>query len=296
MLGGVSSYAAVRSLSLEDGRDLCVREWSGRRGNAVVLLHGLLDSSEGWAQLCGALRGQRIAFDLPGFGYSAPPPRGSLAGYARDIAEGLDALEVDSFTLIGHSLGGAVAAALAELMPDRIEALILLAPAGFGPLYLADAVSLPGVRNLVHAALPHLLTNRVAVSACYKAMVSNGKTPDPGLVERLTGRGELLADGVREATRALVEASRSRDAFHRGEMRYRGPVSGIWGDRDRVVPASHSQGLRSAFPHAQIEIWRGMGHHPTRERFEEVVELVGRTTATLRPVPDRPAHAPSKAA
>jgi pimeloyl-ACP methyl ester carboxylesterase len=278
-----ASIAQVRSLRLDDGRELCVREWPAAGEETLVLLHGLLDSSEGWEELCGAVGGRRIAFDLPGFGYSDPPRRGSLAGYARDIAEGLEALELGRFTLVGHSLGGAVAACLAELMPKRIEALILLAPAGFGHIHLAEALSLPGVRNLLEAALPVLLSNRLALSAGYMAMVSNGRTPDDGLVERVTSRGGALADGVREATRAVVDASRSPDAFHRRSLRYGGPVYGVWGDGDRLVPSAHARGLRTACGHAQVEIWPGMGHHATRERFERLVALVERATAAGRP-------------
>lgn len=50
-------------------------------------------------------------------------------------------------------LGGAVATALAELMPERVAGLVLLAPAGFGRIHLAEAVSLPGVRHVVQATL-----------------------------------------------------------------------------------------------------------------------------------------------
>src|SRR3979411_1237199 len=98
--------AAVQSLALRDGRALCVRRWPGGGEEPLVLLHGLLDSSEGWSQLSQRLSG--IAFDLPGFGHSDPPSRGSIAGYARDVAEGLDMLGVNRMTLVGHSLGGAI--------------------------------------------------------------------------------------------------------------------------------------------------------------------------------------------
>jgi pimeloyl-ACP methyl ester carboxylesterase len=242
----------------------------------------LLDSSEGWRRLCEATSGTRIAFDLPGFGHSDPPHRGSLAGYARDVAEGLDALGVERCTVVGHSLGGAVAAALAELIPERIDALILLAPAGFGRIHLAEAVSIPGFRNMVDAALPFLLANGLAMSAGYMTMVSNGRAPEPDLVERVTRHGGRMADGFREATRAVVEAARSDGAFHRRRLCYRGPVHAVWGDRDRLVPSGHSHGVLTAFPHARVEIWRGMGHHATRERFDDVVALVARGAASSR--------------
>lgn len=268
--------AAVESLRLRDGRRLCVRQWLGQGDSTLVLLHGLLDSSEGWTRVCEAVGGRRLAFDLPGFGYSEPPRRGSLAGYAADVAEGLGELGVERFAVVGHSLGGAVAAALSELAPDRIDALVLLAPAGFGRIHLAEAVSIPGVRGLVRAALPFALSSSFAVRAGYYAMVTNGKLPDPALVERVTSHGWELVSGAREGTRAIVEAGRSRTAFHRRRLRFSGPVFAVWGDRDRLVPVEHRTGLHAAFPQAQIELWPGMGHHPTRERFDDLIALVRR--------------------
>jgi pimeloyl-ACP methyl ester carboxylesterase len=273
---------------------LCARRWPGAGEDTLVLLHGLLDSSEGWSRLCERLSGERVAFDLPGFGHSDPPSRGSIAGYARDVAEGLEMLDVNRVTLVGHSLGGAVAAALAELLPDRVAALVLLAPAAFGRIHLVEAVSIPGVRKLVEGALPVLLSSRLAVTAGYVTMVTNGKSPEPALVERVTSRGRSLVDGVREGTRSLSEAGRSPNAFQRRRVRYDGPVHAVWGDRDRLVPLSHRHGVRAAFPQARIHVWAGMGHHPLRERTDDLIELVqkaiaegnGRNRAATLPLSD----------
>ena len=277
-----SSAASVRSITLTDGRSLCARRWRGSGRHTVVFLHGLLDSSEGWTHLCERMDCGRIAFDLPGFGHSDAPPEGSIAGYARDVAEGIEALGLKRFTLVGHSLGGAVAASLAELMPTRVGALVLLAPAGFGRIHLAEAISIPGVRNVVHAALPFALTSSLAVTAGYMAMVTNGVTPERRLVHRVTSSGKDLVHGAREGTRAVVEAGRSRTAFHRRQMAYDGPVFAVWGEQDRLVPTSHRRGVRIAFPHAEIELWPGMGHHPARERFADLLGLVVRAAAAGR--------------
>ena len=271
------SIAEVRSLHLRHGRTLCVRRWPGA-GPTLVFLHGLLDSSEGWTPVCEALGGTRIAFDLPGFGYSDPPPSGSLAAYAQDLAEGLQALGDPGFTLVGHSLGGAVAAALAELLPGRVDALVLLAPAGFGRIAVADAISLPGVRHVAQAVLPLMLSNQHAIRLAYTAMVGNGAAPERDLLERVTTRGAALAAGAREATRAVVDGARSSESFHRRRVRYEGPVYAVWGDRDRLVPPAHAGGLQSALPQARIEIWPGMGHHPMRERRDDVIALVAGAT------------------
>jgi len=269
-----SLVAGVTTLKLEDGRSLCVRRWPGS-GDPLVLLHGLLDSSEGWNHLA-ELPCERIAFDLPGFGHSDPPPRGSLAGYAKDIADGLEMLGVERFNLVGHSLGGGIAAALAEMMPERVGAVVLLAPVGFGRIRLAELASLPGLRALLQATLPLALSSRLAVTAAYFAMVSNGLLPEAEVVDRVTGPGGRLVAGAREGTRAAADAGRSRYAFHRRGIAYDGPVFAIWGNDDRLVPASHRAGVLAALPQAQVDVWSGMGHHPIRERFEELIATIER--------------------
>jgi pimeloyl-ACP methyl ester carboxylesterase len=272
-----SPIAAIETHRLSDGRTLCARRWPGSNRHGTVFLHGLLDSSEGWTPLCERLTGTRVAFDLPGFGFSDAPARGSIEGYARDVAEGLASIGLKRFTLVGHSLGGAVATALAELMPDRVSGLVLLAPAGFGHIRLAEVLSLPGMRELVGVGLPFALRSRLAVTLAYLTMVTGGARPEPELVERVTSRGHVLVDGVREATRAIVDCGRAEDAFHRRRVRYEGPVCAIWGDRDRLVPVAHRLAVRTAFPNARIELWEGMGHHPVRERFDELTQLIVRS-------------------
>lgn len=273
----------VRSLTLSDGRALCVRYWPGEGERALVFLHGLLDSSEGWTELCGQLRCTRVAVDLAGFGYSDPPSQGSIAGYARDVSEAIEAIGLRRFVVVGHSLGGAVATALAELLPDRVSGLLLLAPAGFGRIQLAEAISMPGVRKMVQTALPFALSSGLAVTLGYMTMVTNGRTPERSVVERVTSRSRPLVDGAREGTRAVVDAGRSRHAFHRRRLAYSGPVFVVWGERDRLVPPAHRHGVRRAFPHAEIELWPGMGHHPVRERFDDLLALVLRATAATHP-------------
>jgi pimeloyl-ACP methyl ester carboxylesterase len=234
--------------------------------------------------VCERLSGVRVAIDLPGFGFSDAPPVGSINGYARDVAEGLASLGLTRFTLVGHSLGGAVATALAELMPERVTGLVLLAPTGFGRVHLAEAASLPGVREVVGAALPFALGSRLAVTLAYLGLVTSGARPEAELVERVTLHARAAVAGVREGTRAIVESGRARDAFHRRRVRYDGPVHVIWGARDRLVSAQHRMGVRAALPQAQIELWEGMGHHPLRERFDELTRLI----ANIAGEPQRP--------
>jgi pimeloyl-ACP methyl ester carboxylesterase len=277
--GARADGATVRSLSLPDGRRLAARCWMLGGPGTLVVLHGLLDSSEGWRALSEQITGTVIAIDLPGFGLSDPAPIGSMAGYAQDVADALAQLGIDRYALLGHSLGGAVAAALAERSPGAVSAVMLLAPAGFGRIGLAELASLPGVRDVVQAALPFALSSRLAVAATFRTMIANGRAPDPEIVDRILARAGQLRAGAREALRALVESGRSPEAFHRRELAYRGPVQVIWGERDRLVPPGHRHGVRRALPQAQIDVWPAMGHHPLCERPDELFAAIRRLLA-----------------
>src|SRR5437016_8151762 len=78
----------VRDVRLEQGRRLRVRSWPGE-GRPLVLLHGLLDDSEGWSSLAMDTRRPCIAVDLPGFDGSDLPLRPRISAYADDVATGL---------------------------------------------------------------------------------------------------------------------------------------------------------------------------------------------------------------
>jgi pimeloyl-ACP methyl ester carboxylesterase len=261
------------AVALPDGRRVSVECWRGE-GAPLVLLHGLLDCAAGWRHLAQAMHRPCYALDLPGFGDSDCPTRNRISAYAEDVQAALAALDVHQFTLVGHSLGGAVATRLAERLRDDVTALVLMAPAGFGRIHLAEAVHLPGIRTLVRHGLPLALQNPVTAFGVYMAVVGNGHRPDSELVARLRKNAYRWAPGAQCANEAITASGLSPRAFYRRQIDYHGPVRALWGDRDRLVPLAHRDGVTTAFPHAQVSVWKGMGHHPQRERPNELALFI----------------------
>ena len=270
---GIDRVGRTIAVELSDGRRVSLECWPGD-GAPLVLLHGLLDCAVGWNHLARMMGRPCYAFDLPGFGDSDCPTRNRISAYAEDVQAALAALDVHDFTLVGHSLGGAVATALAERLRDDVAALVLLAPAGFGRIHLAEAIQLPGVRTLVRHGLPLALMNPVSALGVYMAVVGNGHLPDPELVERLRKNAHRWAPGAACANEAITAAGRSRRAFYRREVDYRGPVLALWGEHDRLVPLAHRDGVMTALPQAQVSVWKRMGHHPQRERPRELGQFI----------------------
>lgn len=263
----------VRDVLLPGGRRLRARTRDGR-GRPLVLLHGLFDDSEGWSDLAHNTTRPCVAIDLPGFGGSDLPARPRVSAYADDVIAGLAQLRVDSCVLVGHSLGGAVATSVAERSDDLVCGLALLAPAGYGHIRIAEAFALPGVVDVAELALPFALVSPLTVTAAYATFVAHGNLPSKDLTTRLRRRAFRSGPGVRAAVVAIAAAGRSSHGFAHRSVGYRGPVAALWGEHDALVPVGHLESLRRALPQAHGEVWRGMGHHPQRERPAELDEFI----------------------
>jgi pimeloyl-ACP methyl ester carboxylesterase len=262
----------LRDVTLADGRRLRVRCWPGR-GMPLVLLHGLFDDAVGWDALARDTHRPCYAVDLPGFGASDCPTRPRLSAYAEDLVQGLEALGVEECTLVGHSLGGGIAVAVAE-RSDAVRALALLAPVGFGPILIAEAMTLPGVLEVSRLMLPFALFSPLTVTAAYTTFVAHGHLPSRDLMARLRKRAFRSGPGVRAATLAIAASGRSPRGFAHRPVAFDGPVAAVWGGRDALVPLEHADALRDALPQAHVEIWRGMGHHPQRERPGDLARFI----------------------
>ena len=246
------------------GRRLCGWRWPGA-GAPLVLLHGLLDCAAGWDGIARATPRPCVALDLPGFGGSDAPTRPRISAYAEAVTWALAELDVSDAVLVGHSLGGAVATAVAERAPERIRSLVLLAPAGFGRIHLAEAISIPGIRNLAAAALPLALANPLVLTAAYMTMISAGQRPEADLLERVMRQAVRAMPGARDGTRAVVAAGQLR-------ARVRTPARRVRRARQRALgparPSRLARARRRRAPRAATNRRARMERHgsppPTR--------------------------------
>ena len=106
---------------------------SGGEGTPIVLIHGLSSSMGFWEyQVEELAKTHRVlALDLPGYGASSRPDAPCTPPwYADVVSDWMDAQGLDNAVIMGHSMGGQVAMELALRHPERVERLILSAPAG----------------------------------------------------------------------------------------------------------------------------------------------------------------------
>ena len=246
------------------------------RGPAVVLVHGLGGFAESWRHNIGSLaaRATVYAIDLPGFGRSAKPRAVySLAFFARTLHAFLDGVGVTHASLVGHSLGAAVAVTYALTRPARVERLALLSGCvpGFAwrPGWRARVMATPGVGEAL-ALCGCAALYRAAIAKCFHA-------PAPEEVAFLVGC-EYAARTSAAARAAWLGTVRSLAAdFVDRRVDYRRaiatldlPVLLVHGRQDPAIPPAHCADAAAGFPRASARWLDACGHFPHIEHAQVV--------------------------
>lgn len=196
---------------------------SGSGGMPLVLVHGLGVSGAYWGRVQPLLAERRpvYAVDLPGFGRTTHPRAVlDIAGQARALRDWLSAIGLSQVHLMGHSAGGQVAAAFADVYPGRVARLILV----------ASTIGRGSPKLLPH--LPWLLYD----------LLREG----PSLLP------VLIADGLRAGPRHILrtDAAITEDDTLATVARLTLPIAVIRGTRDTIVSDAETQQLLRAAPHA----------------------------------------------
>jgi pimeloyl-ACP methyl ester carboxylesterase len=143
-------------------------------------------------------------------------------------------------------------------------------------------VTLPGVIQVAELALPLALLNPLVCTAAYSTFVAHGRLPSRDLVQRLRRRAWQSGAGVRAAVEAIAFAGRDPRGYTRRAIDFEGPVAALWGANDALVSRSHIPALQAALPQAHVEVWQGMGHHPQRERPQQLATFIEMRAARAR--------------
>jgi pyruvate dehydrogenase E2 component (dihydrolipoamide acetyltransferase) len=231
----------------------------------AVFVHGFGGDLSSWQFNQPRLSQERAtyALDLLGHGGSSKVLKsGHLDELVAGVVDALDALGLGKVHLIGHSLGGAAALAIAATSPDRVATLSLIAPAGFGNridgTYIRDFIAAQRTRDL-QRCLGRLFHNPEAVG---RRMVD-----ETAQYKR--------TDGVQQALQQIADACFGADEkFDRDLSRLAAldmPAMVIWGQEDTILSAEALSRLPAHVPGHKIE---AAGHMPQMESAARVNELL----------------------
>lgn len=237
-------------------------------GRAVVLIHGLSGQMGNFThslvdRLAGDFR--VVAFDRPGSGYSTRSPNSpaGVRAQAATLAKAIRVMKLERPMIVGHSLGGAVALAIALDEPDCAGALALIAP-------LTRAVARPPAvfRGLaIRAALIRLLvawTLATPVSLIARRVaLKQVFAPEPVPTDFATAGGGLLGLRPRNVYAASSDTVAANDDLEAMTPRYssiRVPVGILYGRGDRILnPRAQGEAMKEKIPGLDFELVDG-GH------------------------------------
>lgn len=252
-------------------------EAAGERGPPLVLLHGIGGNAPSFRPLVHHLAGHLrcVAWNMPGYGGSAPLVPVTFEGLAERLAAFLDERRLASAHLLGHSIGGMIAQEFALRFPGRVRSLVLVATtAAFGSRdgefqrrFVAERTA-PLDAGLGMAALARELVPSLL-----------GEDPDP---EAAALAGASLASVPEDAYRAALECLVT---FDRREAlaQLRVPALLVAGEYDRQAPAAVMERMAARMPDARFACVAGAGHLLPLERPRELAAVVSDFLRRIEP-------------
>lgn len=260
---GLTKHAA----DTVDGRTVYFK---GGQGPDMVLLHGFGANKENWLAIAPRLMRHYTVWipDLIGFGESDRPAnaRFHIEAQAERVVRWLDGVGVKSFHVMGNSMGGYMAGALAANFPNRVLSACLLNPAG--------------VKGAEHTAIGQAFTESgkiILAPSTFKEyeyiidLCFNGKAPPmPGFMRKYFGRMSIRNKALLD--RVFMEFVIPDANVSLNDMVANTPVPlmVVWGDSDLLVHSSGLALLKQAQPAIQDLMLENTGHCPMVDRASQV--------------------------
>jgi pyruvate dehydrogenase E2 component (dihydrolipoamide acetyltransferase) len=241
------------------------REWLRRgEGAPIVFIHGLCSDLNAWRPVFRLLPETRpaLAIDLPGHGLSSLREEASFEALV-EAARGVMIEEgATQAHLVGHSLGGAVVAALSDAPGVKPLSLMLIAPAGLGeetnPAFFDGFLQADTEAGLT-PWLNLLVTDPASLGSALAAATLRGRIERP------------LVAAQRRLAKALLKEGRQTIDIRDGLKAPTIPVKVLFGEEDRITPAHHAEGLSGL---VALHRFAKIGHMPHLEARREVARLI----------------------
>lgn len=245
--------------------------------HVVLCVHGWACSVYSYRRLMplvAELGARVVAIDLPGHGLSEKPndPRlYTLDGLVECVIAALDALGVERCTFVGHSMGGPICARAAVVAPARVEALALLAPAGFGTergLRILRAIT----PRAVAPALPYLV-GRWMVSSVLHSVYGSLYRPTARDVDEYWAPSQF--HGFVRSIWDLLHGFEWNAGLDRGFGTISVPTVIMDGVRDSLIVRKWVSRYAEVIPNARLEVIEGCGHVVPEEAPAIVAGAIG---------------------
>lgn len=262
---------------------LSVRLQKTGSGPPLLLIHTIRTQLEYFRSLAPLLAGSHTvyAIDLPGHGHSPIDPGASFDEpyFRRAVIRFIEQLDLSDVTIVGESIGGALALTVAASLPQRVKRVYAINPYDYETRY-GDGIRRGNwLANFIIGSLQIPLLG--AVNASLENKLILGKIMGGGYHDRRKLPADLLAEfddvarrpGYKRTARKVLAGwrswSRARDYYRQISA----PVTLIYGDSDWSRPDERER-TRSLIPAAQMVTLKNTGHFAAVENPSELARVI----------------------
>lgn len=251
---------------------LKIRYLESGKGNDrhVLFIHGLGSSADRWLGIPDVLSTNfhTIALDLPGFGKSDKPAtmEYTIENFRETIVDFINELAINDgkTSIVGHSLGGYIAAEVTIENKNLVERLVLIDSSGM-------------LKKLTPLLEEYLMATidptKEKVRKVFEQMVAVPTRIPSKLVEGFIARINL--PNAKYAFKSTLENSANTQiGLGRLKLIENIPTLILWGIKDKVIPTKHSKLFKEAIMNSRIEIIQDAGHTPFAEKPDQVCEIL----------------------
>jgi len=241
-------------------------------GPPLVLIMGYRLNSSAWpATFIEQLARQFtvITLDNRGTGLSDKPVEGyAIANMARDVRGVLDELAIAEVSMLGYSMGGAIAQEFVRQFPERVSRLILCATLAGGPQASYASSSVVSVMRDLDGLSPEQAARRI-----WKVTYAPGYLEEHRTLAEDQMRREIALPTPLHAADLQFQAFAEFDGSD-ALAEIRCPTLVLTGDRDELIPPQNSQMMSTLIPNAKLAVIPGGGHRVLWEATEICVDLI----------------------
>ncbi len=274
------------------------------RGSPIVLIHCYTCSMKWWDKLSPLLTAEHrvIRVDLLGHGGSEKPKAGyAIEDQARGVAEALSELDVDRAIVVGHSLGGTVATALATESPDLVAGVVDIDQApdnSYGDLGVAAKL---GYVPIIGQAMDRLV--QIGPASAVEDQYHDVFAPGFSIPSGFDDPDQVVEDLRAMTYTAFTDSAEAEDDYTDEQpLNERLTQSGvpllvIFGAEDQIYDAEKAIAAYREVPGARTVLLQGAGHSPNVEIPDQVAPLIEKFAAeqAAPPVVNPPAGAKKNA-
>lgn len=251
---------------------------SGPEGAPIVLLHCFGCSLQWWDAIAPSLNENHrlIRIDLVGHGGSEKPKSGyEISSQGSAVSEALSELGVRGATVVGHSMGGVVATAVAESASEIVDRVVLI-----GTASEAGSAELPFRAQLLRTSVIGEALWRIKLGSMIKSAYGSAFAPGFDISAGFDDPDRVVEDSRAMTYTSYTESDAAIDDYlEQGTLASRLSASGvpllfIDGDQDQILDAEQVAGQFDAVPGAETALIEGVGHSPNVEAPEETAKLI----------------------